>query len=76
MAASGVAEFVRHGREGLLARTDAEFGTHVATLARDSDRRESIARHNQNLTPPFDWPRTLGAHLALYQEAIALRERV
>jgi hypothetical protein len=76
MAGSGVTEFVRHGRDGLLARSDSELGTHVATLSRDVDRRESIARHNQNLTPLFDWRRTLDAHIALYREAIALRERV
>jgi glycosyltransferase involved in cell wall biosynthesis len=76
MAASGVAEIVRHGRDGLLAQSDAELTTHVSTLARDGVRRRAIAEHNRDTTPPYDWSRLVDAHVALYREAIALRESV
>jgi glycosyltransferase involved in cell wall biosynthesis len=76
MAASGVAEIVRHGRDGLLAQSDAELATHVSTLARDGVHRRAIAEHNRHTTPPYDWSRLVDAHVALYREAIALRESV
>jgi len=76
MASSGVAEIVRHGREGLLARSDIELATHVAGLSRDVKRRTAIAEHNRTSAPPYDWPRLLDAHIALYREAIALRDSV
>jgi glycosyltransferase involved in cell wall biosynthesis len=76
MASSGVAEIVRHGREGLLARSDVELASHVAALSRDSARRQAIAEHNRHSTPPYDWRRLVDAHVALYREAIALRDRV
>lgn len=76
MASSGVSEIVRHGQEGLLGRSDAELAAHVATLARDGARLRAIADHNRCTTPPYDWSRLVDAHLALYREAIALRESV
>ena len=33
-----------------------------------------MSDHNRRTSPPFDWPRTLDAHLAIYREAIALRD--
>jgi glycosyltransferase involved in cell wall biosynthesis len=76
MAASGVAEWIGHRREGMLARSDAELAEQVATLVRDADLRRSIARNNRESTPPFDWPHVIERHLALYREAIALRSSV
>jgi len=76
MATSGVAEIIRHGCEGLLARSDAELAIHTAALSRDSARRAAIAQHNRHTTPPYDWLRLIDAHIALYREAIALRDNV
>jgi glycosyltransferase involved in cell wall biosynthesis len=76
MANSGVAEIIQHGHEGLLAHSNAELAAHVAALARDAERRYSIAYHNRQSTPPFDWPRIVAAHVALYRDAIALRASV
>jgi glycosyltransferase involved in cell wall biosynthesis len=76
MAASGVAELIEHGREGLLARSDEELAEHVASLALDRERLDEIARHNRRTSPPFDWPRVIDAHVAAYREAIALRDSV
>jgi glycosyltransferase involved in cell wall biosynthesis len=74
MSASGVAGLIAHGREGLLAKSDVELVSHVARLVYDSELRTAISDHNRRTSPPFDWPRTLDAHLAIYREAIALRD--
>ena len=76
MRASGVAEFVEHGRSGLLARNDTEFVAHIALLARDREFLRSMATHNQRTPPPYDWATVVDAHVAIYCEAIALRENV
>jgi glycosyltransferase involved in cell wall biosynthesis len=76
MRHSGVAEFVEHGRSGLLARSDAEFAAHVASLARDRESLQRMAAYNQRTPPPFDWRTVVDAHLAIYCEAMALRENV
>lgn len=76
MGASGVAEFIEHGRSGLLARNDAELAAHVALLARDRQLVERIATYNRRTRPPYDWAAIVDAHVAVYCEAIALRENV
>ncbi len=76
MAASGVSDVVRHGHEGLLARSDAEVAAHIVTLAIDDAQRSAIAQHNRVTPTRFDWTRVIDSHLAVYREAIALRERV
>ena len=76
MRASGVAEFVEHGRNGLLARNDAEFAAHVAALARNRRLLVTLAAHNQRTPPPYDWATVVDSHVAIYCEAIALRENV
>ena len=74
MRASGVAGLIEHGLDGLLAESDVELVSHVARLVCDSELRAAISDHNRRTSPPFDWPRTLDAHLAIYREAIALRD--
>jgi glycosyltransferase involved in cell wall biosynthesis len=76
MSNSGVAEFIEHGREGLIARNDAEFVAHVATLAGDPERLRAISNHNRQNPPPFDWATVVDQHVAIYCEAMALRENV
>ncbi|GII56756.1 glycosyl transferase [Planotetraspora thailandica] len=57
---SGVADFVRPGKEGLLGRTFDELISSVATLARDPDLRRSIAGHNRETEPvKCSWPAVL-----------------
>jgi len=73
MAGSGVAEIIDHGRGGLLARSDGEMAMQVLTLIRDPFRRQSMAQHNRETTPPHDWPAVIAAHEAVYRDAIALR---
>jgi glycosyltransferase involved in cell wall biosynthesis len=74
MAQSGVAEVIAHTQEGLLGRSDAELAAHLATLIRDPLLRTAIASHNASTPTPFDWPRVVEAHEAVYHDAIALRD--
>lgn len=76
MRASGVAEFIGHGQNGLLADSDEEIAQLVAHLAVDKKRRLAIANHNRTTTPAFDWSTVVDRHIALYREAIALRATV
>ena len=76
MGASGVSEFIEHGRSGLLARNDAELASHVALLAHDRALLRSMMRHNRQSAPPYDWATVVDAHVAIYCEAMTLRESV
>jgi glycosyltransferase involved in cell wall biosynthesis len=76
MAASAVSELIDHGREGLLASSDAELADHVAALARDLDLRSLIAWHNRDTVPPCDWADVTERNVELYRDAIALRVSV
>jgi glycosyltransferase involved in cell wall biosynthesis len=70
---NGVAEFVRHGVEGLLCSSRAEFVAAVAQLVRDADRRERIARHNRTSEAvECGWPAVTAAFAHCYDRARAL----
>jgi len=73
MRASGVAEHIVHDVNGLLADSDAELASHVATLVRDPVRRATLAAQNRETVPSVGWPLVLERHLALYREAIDMR---
>jgi glycosyltransferase involved in cell wall biosynthesis len=74
MRASGVAELIELGREGLLADSDVDLVRQVEQLIRDRELRCAMSEYNRRTSPPFDWPVVLDAHLAIYREAIALRD--
>ncbi|MFG1706427.1 glycosyltransferase [Nonomuraea sp. M3C6] len=73
-AQSGVADFVKHGTEGLLGRTLGDLSRAVARLCVDAGLRESIAAHNRS-TPPAagSWPTVLGGFAGAYEEALQSR---
>ncbi|MEU1730755.1 glycosyltransferase family 4 protein [Streptosporangium sp. NPDC020145] len=73
-AQSGVADFVRPGKEGLLGESFEGLVTSVAKLVRDRDLRESIAAHNRETEPVrCSWPAVLEGFEQCYAEARALR---
>jgi glycosyltransferase involved in cell wall biosynthesis len=74
MRASGVAEFIEHGREGLLARSDVELVDCVAALVAQPEHRRAMADYNRSTAPPHDWSHVIDAHLSVYREAMALRD--
>lgn len=64
---TGVADFVVHGRDGLLARDDAEMTDQLVRVASDPDLRARMSGH----PPPsgLDWPSVLAAAESLYAQA-------
>jgi phosphatidylinositol alpha 1,6-mannosyltransferase len=70
-AQSGVADFVAHGKEGLLARDAAGLAATIARLAADRPLRESIAAHNRANAPASGaWPDVLAGFDQAYAQAI------
>ncbi|MFB9247095.1 glycosyltransferase family 4 protein [Sphaerisporangium melleum] len=69
-AQSGVADFVRPGKEGLLGRTFDDLVRAVARLVRDGELRERITRHNRetDLTR-CTWPVVLAGFEHCYERA-------
>ncbi|GAA2876497.1 glycosyltransferase family 1 protein [Streptosporangium fragile] len=75
-AQSGVADFVRPGKEGLLGGSFDGLVASVARLVRDRELRESIAAHNRETEPVrSSWPAVLEGFERCYEEARALKSR-
>ncbi|MFB9432157.1 glycosyltransferase family 4 protein [Streptoalloteichus tenebrarius] len=75
-AGTGVADFVRHGREGLLCHSAGGLGNAVAQLAGDHQLRRRIAAHNLATEPTHcTWPAVTSAFQRLYERAAALSSR-
>jgi phosphatidylinositol alpha 1,6-mannosyltransferase len=67
---TGIADFVRHGREGLLASSRTELVDGLVRLALDPDLRSSIARHNLRVVPwCYDWSALLPVVDRCYERA-------
>lgn len=71
MRGSGIAEFVEHGREGLLAGSDDDMVDALVLIARDASLRRHIAEHNRITEPPAAWPKVLDRFDDAYAQAIA-----
>jgi glycosyltransferase involved in cell wall biosynthesis len=65
----GVGDFVRHGREGLLAGSDDEMTSALVRLLSSPLPREEIRRHNTAVPPRFGWDDALLRVSALYERA-------
>ncbi|BCY09612.1 glycosyltransferase family 4 protein [Actinoplanes sp. L3-i22] len=68
-AGGGVADFVQHGVEGWLVRSDGELRATVASLLDDPGRIASVARHNRAVAPRVHWNGVLDRAGALYETA-------
>ncbi|MEU6711569.1 glycosyltransferase family 4 protein [Nonomuraea sp. NPDC046802] len=73
-AQSGVADFVKNGKEGLLGATLGDLARAVARLCADAGLREAIAEHNR-ATPPAagSWETVLEGFERAYEQARASR---
>ncbi|MEU8149248.1 glycosyltransferase family 4 protein [Nonomuraea sp. NPDC048901] len=70
-AQSGVADFVRHGTEGLLGRSLGDLAAAVARLATDPELRQRMIAHNRAVPPSAGtWPTVLAGFDRAYAEAI------
>ncbi|MBZ5737173.1 glycosyltransferase family 4 protein [Nocardioides mangrovi] len=78
-AHAGVGEFVRHGREGLLARDDVAMVAAISRMVTDRGLREAIAAHNAGTPVEHDWAaagaRTDELYLRAARLAGAVRRR-
>lgn len=68
-ARSGVASFVTHGRDGLLAQTDGEMASQLVRLLTDEPLRTAITDHNRRVRPAFGWAEALAAQDRVYDVA-------
>lgn len=74
MKKSGVSEIIHHGQEGLLAVSDQDMADQMLRLIADSELRSSIAKHNRETLPGYDWDKVISLHEKLYYQAIAMRQ--
>jgi glycosyltransferase involved in cell wall biosynthesis len=70
-ARTGIREFVEHGREGLLARSDREMVDQIVQLVRDRELRLVIAKNNRETASPVDWTDVVELNLAVYRSTVA-----
>jgi glycosyltransferase involved in cell wall biosynthesis len=66
---SGVAEFVRHGWEGVLATSDRGLAEAVARLVTDEELARRIRLNNLLVPPRHDWTAAVAGADALYRLA-------
>ena len=67
---TGMASLLEHGREALLAGSDAGVVDAVVRLGEDSALLARIARNNREVLPEVTWTRTMARHLELYERAL------
>jgi glycosyltransferase involved in cell wall biosynthesis len=70
-ARTGIREFVEHGREGLLARSDRDMVDQIVRLVRDRELRLVISKNNRETASPVDWSDVVQLNLAAYRAAVA-----
>jgi glycosyltransferase involved in cell wall biosynthesis len=56
---TGIADFIVHGVEGLLARNDRALVRELALVAADARLRERMLRHNRSVRPEAGWGEVL-----------------
>jgi glycosyltransferase involved in cell wall biosynthesis len=71
-AKSGVADFIRHGTEGLLARSDAQMASMIAELATSPSMRGRLRQHNTTTDPASGWSEVIRRCERLYGHAADL----
>jgi len=72
MSVGGVREFVRHGVEGFLVRTDAEMASVTARLLTNPERLRVIREHNARTVPEMTWDHMLERSMAHYLRAASI----
>jgi glycosyltransferase involved in cell wall biosynthesis len=69
---SGIAEFVRHGKDGLLVADDQAMSDAVVQLSTSPLLRASLAGHAGARTSPVTWSNTMALTEQAYREAAVL----
>jgi hypothetical protein len=68
-----MAEFVRHGVEGMLCRHDADMAAALRRLVLDDALRRRISEHNRTTRSPLSWAAALDRVDEAYDVALARR---
>jgi glycosyltransferase involved in cell wall biosynthesis len=71
MRDGGAADLVEHGREGLLATDDEEFGAHLRTLVADAPLRRRMQSAAARDLERYAWRNVAARHEALYASLLA-----
>jgi glycosyltransferase involved in cell wall biosynthesis len=66
---SGIRDFIRHGREGLLATGDREMVSRIVELTVHAPLRERLSEHNRRVVPEVNWADVLRRSENLYRAA-------
>jgi glycosyltransferase involved in cell wall biosynthesis len=75
-ARTGIREFVEHGREGLLAVSDADMVEQLTRIVRDRELRLLITKNNRETPSPVGWTDVVARNVVAYRSAIAQRATV
>lgn len=75
LAGTGVQDFVVHGREGWLVRSDKAMAETIASLARSPEVVARVAAHNRMVPASIDWPGVLDGCEEMYRRAALLHGR-
>ena len=67
---TGMASLLEHGREGLLAGSDAGVVDALVRLGADAALLARIARNNREVAPAVSWTHTVARHLEFYEWAL------
>lgn len=68
-ARTGIREFVEHGREGLLAESDADMVEQLLRIVRDRELRYLITKNNREIPSPVDWSAVVARNVDAYRLA-------
>jgi glycosyltransferase involved in cell wall biosynthesis len=69
---TGIADFIVHGVEGLLAPGDRALARELARVAGDAELRERLTTHNRSVRPEAGWGEVLQRCELAYKSAIEL----
>jgi glycosyltransferase involved in cell wall biosynthesis len=76
MRESGVREFITSGEDGLLAADDEQFTHCIQRFCTDPVLLGRITTHNRETPVAFTWDRSIALHLATYERAHQLFNRI
>jgi glycosyltransferase involved in cell wall biosynthesis len=65
----GVGDLIKHGREGFLANTRAEFIDHIAEVVADAELRRRMSEATRRSLDWFAWDSVIAQHMHVYRLA-------
>lgn len=75
LAGTGVQDFVAHGREGWLVRSDAAMVDTIVSVARSPEVLAGVSAHNRSVPASISWAHVLDGCEDLYGRAAVIHGR-